>query len=356
LAQRALVLVGINSDALTVADTDAVSPTAPRVARASFGPADELNGCSPYKVVVDPKGLCVEAWSSKRLPYKPKGWLASLRAELRGTLPALYGGPDHVLAAVYGSPDPAPCDVENVLLYNVGAHALRVVAAHGLRLERSYGCPEPPAPLAGTGRHYVRYCCSPRAAGFQAWTEERVLASWSAVPMPALSEATKPAAVWFALAAAEVEATQALGPQEPFGLRLKLEVPRTERVAPAKIVKPLVDGTISALHCHDGRALAEISRRLVEEIEAPGEKIAARLMDDRYAVLGSRRLLWPRAEGVQWNPADDRCVALGLQIDRGDRLCLSGRLFAVAPSPVAQSRETLTGSAQEREGRRKGAW
>jgi hypothetical protein len=63
-------------------------------------------------------------------------------------------------------------------------------------------------------------------------------------------------------------------------------------------------------------------------------------MDDHYAVIGPRQLLWPRAQGVQWNPADDRCLALELRIDHGDRLALSGRLFAIAPAPSAQSTET----------------
>jgi hypothetical protein len=323
-----------------VDDTNAAPAEPPRSAHASVGPAHELNTRRPYDIVVDPEGLCVEAWSTKRLPFEPKGWLGSLRAELRGLLPSLYGGPDRVLAAMYGSPDREPCDVENVLLYNVGARALRVVAAHGLRLERSYVCPEPPVPLAGTARHYMRYACSPRAAGFEAWTERRVLAAWAGISMPLLTEATKPAAVWFALAAAEIDPSSVLGDQQPFGLRLQLEVPRTRRIAPAKIVKPLVDGTIAALHCHDGSALAELSRRVSAQIPVPAEAIAMRLMDDRYAVLGPRQLLWPRAQGVQWNPADDRCLALELRIDHGDRLALSGCLFAIAPSPSAQSSET----------------
>jgi hypothetical protein len=241
---------------------------------------------------------------------------------------------------MYASPDREPCDVENVLIYNIGARALRVVAAHGLRLERSYACPEPPVPLAGTARHYLRYACSEKAAGFEAWTEGRLLAAWSGIPMPPLTEATKPAAVWFALAAAEIDPSSALGDQQPFGLRLQLEVPGTRRIAPAKIVKPLIDGTIAALHRHDGSALAELSRRVTTQIAVPAEAIATRLMDDRYAVLGPRRLLWPRAHGVQWNPADDRCLALELGIDHGDRLALSGRLFAIAPSASAQSSET----------------
>lgn len=167
-----------------------------------------------------------------------------------------------------------------------------------------------------------------------------MLAAWSGIPMPLLTEATKPAAVWFALGAAQIDPASALGDQQPFGLRLQLEVLRTRRIAPAKIVKPLIDGTIAALHCHDGSALAELSRRVTAQIAVPAVMIATRLMDDRYAALGPRRLLWPRAQGVQWNPADDRCLALELRIDHGDRLALSGRLLTIAPSPCAQSSET----------------
>lgn len=75
-----------------------------------------MNARRHYEVVVDLKELCVEAWSPKRLSFEPKGWLGSLRAELRVALPGLYEEPDTVLAAMYGSPDREPCDVENVLL------------------------------------------------------------------------------------------------------------------------------------------------------------------------------------------------------------------------------------------------
>lgn len=323
---------------LWIVDDTSPAPTeASSAARPSSTIDDELSQGRPYVVVRDAKKLCVEAWSIKRLPFEPTGWLASLRTELRGELSGLWGGTDSVLAAMYGSPDRAPCDVENVLLYNIGARALRTVAACGLRLERSYTCPEPPVPLAGTARHYVRYACKPKAAGFQAWAEQRTLAAWAEVPMPALSEATKPAAVWFALAAAEIEAGPAHGDQEPFGLRLKLEVPHSLRIAPAQIVKPLVDGTIAALHCHDGTAVDDLSQRVMTQIGVPQDKIAASLMDGRHAVLGSRRLLWPRAQGVQWNPADDQCVALDLRIEHGDRLSLSGRLVSITPSPSLQT-------------------
>jgi hypothetical protein len=42
-------------------------------------------------------------------------------------------------------------------------------------------------------------------------------------------------------------------------------------------------------------------------------------------------LLWLRAGVVQWNPADDLCVALELRIERGERLERSGRLVEIKP-------------------------
>ncbi len=62
-----------------------------------------------------------------------------------------------VLGAVYGSAVPEFCDVENVLLYNVGASSFAAIAAAGIRVERSDVCPAPPVPLAGVARHYFRY-------------------------------------------------------------------------------------------------------------------------------------------------------------------------------------------------------
>ena len=290
----------------------------------------------PYVVAVDPEGEVIEAWSTKRLPFQATGWLADLRVELHGELIRLWGGSDRVLAATYGSPDSDLCDVENVLLYNVGARALRMVARNGLRIERSFSCPEPPIPLAGTGRHYMRYELSSRTGDFQAWSEESVLAEWTGIPMPVLTEASKPASIWFPLANADIEPLGLLEVQRPFAMRLVLEVPANVHVAPAKVIKPLADGTVAAFHCHDGSALSELSRRVSAQIALQPDAIAQKLVDDRHAVLGPRRLLHAWGKSVQWNPADDRCLALELLLRHGDRFALSGRLSAITPSAAAQ--------------------
>jgi hypothetical protein len=77
---------------------------------------------------------------------------------------------------------------------------------------------------------------------------------------------------------------------------------------------------------------AEYPGPLLSELRERVASLASRYRYDlRSAVLGRRRLLWPRAQGVQWNPADDLCLALELRIERGERRELSGRLVEIKP-------------------------
>jgi hypothetical protein len=149
--------------------------------------------------------------------------------------------------------------------------------------------------------------------------------------MPRLTEATKPSAVWCALRDGHIAGYQRLAPQEPYGLWLVVGVPPNEVAAPAKIVKPLVDGVVAALHNHDGTELHVVSERLAIQLPAnTPDRIAALLSDERAAILGSRRLLWPHGSSVQWNPADDLCSALDLSVVPSNRWELSGHLMSLA--------------------------
>jgi hypothetical protein len=151
--------------------------------------------------------------------------------------------------------------------------------------------------------------------------------------MPHLSEATKPGAVWHAMRATAMSTGNRVDACAPFGLEMAVGAPADTRPALAKIVKPLADGVIAAPHAHDGSALADVSERLQVQLPAASAADIARLLvGDDAAVLGSRRLLWPRASGVQWNPADDLCVALELRVEPAARVELSGQLFEVVAS------------------------
>jgi hypothetical protein len=107
------------------------------------------------------------------------------------------------------------------------------------------------------------------------------------------------------------------------------------------VIKPVFDGVIAAFHQHDGTNDEELSKRLASKLGKDWAEILRHLHDSTIAVLGTRRLLWLRGEGVQWNPGDDGCVAGELLLDESSSsgfFELSGELFEVkeAQQPVQQ--------------------
>jgi hypothetical protein len=138
-------------------------------------------------------------------------------------------------------------------------------------------------------------------------------------------------AVWRAMKTAPVQVNSVLEGRW-FGLRIVAHAPGDGAGDAASLVKPLVDGVVSALHRHDGHDLDELSRRLAF-LHGIGPAAARELLvDDQTAALGTRRLLWRRSGGVQWDPGDDACVVGELRLERGaPAWALSGELFEVEP-------------------------
>ena len=91
-----------------------------------------------------------------------------------------------------------------------------------------------------------------------------------------------------------------------FGLRLAV---RNMSLSSTETLKRLVDGAIAAFHAHDGTELQVCTSRLAKSLDQDESLVSSGLMESGQACLGVRRLLWPRKDGVQWNPADDQCVA-----------------------------------------------
>ena len=91
------------------------------------------------------------------------------------------------------------------------------------------------------------------------------------------------------------------------------------------MIKVLVDGVVSALHRHDGSQLELLAARLSGRLAVPADHVA-RLLTGNAAVLGTRRLLWPYREFVQWNPADDAIASLRVGTMPSSTWLLSGRL------------------------------
>ena len=267
-------------------------------------------GAAPHHIVRVRDGV-VEAWASRRLQFGAKGWQVELRTELAEALQSLEAADGQLLHGTFLSASRESFDVENALFYNLERTACFARACRtGLRFERGFERP-PGAPRGlALADSYHRYELVPVDIGYRHWLEGATLARITTRPFGPANALTKPAIVWHASRTGKVEALAEPGLPESYGMRVWLSPPSTDPPNPAAVIKPLIDGLVSALHYHDEpSSLAEISERIARQVGIAADTAGAALTDRTDAVLGPRRLAWRWGEdGVQWNPADDRCV------------------------------------------------
>ncbi|WP_432981943.1 hypothetical protein [Dactylosporangium sp. CA-233914] len=234
----------------------------------------------------------VWARSVRRLAFEPHGWQVEFREALRTALEALPRTASGALLATYDAPDSSTVDVENVLLYNVGTGVFRRLVAGGVTCRRG---------RSGDGWHHVRYevVDEAPASGGAATVACAAVEMGDRLPQTA-------GGFWAALR----PGLQRLGPPLPADTRFTVDLTVSGPAAAdrlAAMTKPLLDGWISAVHCHDGSAREELVPRLAE-LGDPS-KVWAQLCDAAAAMLDTRTLVRPFRDGVAWNPADDRCDA-----------------------------------------------
>lgn len=163
-----------------------------------------------------------ELWSDTRLPFEPRGASRQARQEIRTRLRHLVATPGEILCADYVSEDNSFCDVENVLFYNVGRSTFRAATKNGLAFRRLHAKP-PPSPTGRAYRHFQRYALIPIAA--TAIAGRRICSI--AFELERLSSSTKPHEVWWPIMhRGAATYARVLDGGCPFGLRLRLEVPR----------------------------------------------------------------------------------------------------------------------------------
>jgi hypothetical protein len=254
----------------------------------------------------------VELWSAARLPFEPHGWLIDMRNDLRRALHDLSRASTGRLHAVYSAADDgALVDTENVLLYNVGGTALRSLMSSSVTFERNYQMPKQPP---GTGfsdtepLHYHRYSKASDTP-FEFWKPGRLLGAFFDVPVTSLA---KPAPVWKAIREHADPPTDTASDPTRFLINVQITDTREPRPADsvAGMVKPALDGIISGYHSYQGSDAGTEAHRLEESGIGKAAILQEQLLDPRWAALGARRLVKPfGAMGVQWNPADEFCVA-----------------------------------------------
>lgn len=233
----------------------------------------------------------VEAWNRVRLSYEPKAAQQVYRTHLRDALLQLRPLADALLDAEYATPDSDFADLENVLLYNVGARFYMPLASNGIV------CRRVPSP---DELHRVRYSLSDSHRS-EAFDGEAIARTSVLDPVREHGPAG-----WWAGFRPRLEVSERRDPSGEFTVSVEVGTRWQVRSAMASL-KPMLDGLISALHVHNGSNRDHIVRALSHV--GPPSKNWALLTDPRDAVLGERRLIRPHGAGIAWNPADERCSA-----------------------------------------------
>ena len=279
----------------------------------------------------------VEAWSAERLPFEPKGWKLQFRSDVREALQRLSFVPGSTLAALYMSPITEYCDVENIVFYNIGSASFSHLRCKSIRFERV--CSEPPTlpnSAATSWKHYLSYALINTERGLTHWEPARLLAKWEHVPCGVLTSSSKVASVWhwfkLGIGAGRVQRlvrSEVLGTN--LGLKVTIHVPKSTSRNLTSVIKLVFDGIVAAFSKHDG-SIDLVAKRLAAALGIDQQGLTYLLENKTMAILGARSLVWPRGNGVQWNPNDDLLVASELSlvdcVSEGEWE-LSGELFEV---------------------------
>jgi hypothetical protein len=284
-------------------------------------PVDAGLGARPFLVVGS--STTVEAWSVARLEHEPSGWQLEFRAALRSAVASLIGSTDLSLACAYESPQQDLRDAEEVLFHNLGLDAFAGVAVGGVIFERSLLVPmPPPAPLASAADHYHRYeVTSHRGPLF--WGVGPGLATFTT---EAVSTPVSASTVWLAARRGEVRVVQPSPSPSPLVLRATVTLPAVSRASLFSVMRPVIEGVLSAFHAYGGDDIGASARALGRHL---GERPAAieQLLARTYDVLGARAVVQPVGGQVMWDPDDDRLVAVDLRVEPGQDVQVRGDLF-----------------------------
>jgi hypothetical protein len=275
----------------------------------------------------------VNAWSQVRLPFQPKGEMLEFRQRLDAAIRAMPPAGAGHLVATYTAADPDTLvDTENVLFYNVGLGCFAAHTRGGLAFERVFAAPpERPAPASWTPRHHHCYRATPLLAGFERWRPVRVVAQWGDVPLGPGALAYREM-VWAALAHVDTLA-ELDGPVGYYAIRIRLE---GVKVAVANVVKPLIDGVVSSLHCFAGEIPDLVIERLSSSTTTDPGDVRRRLTDRRRAALGARpNLIRLTKNDIAFNPRDEDCVACVIEVAGGNQPRMTGTVFSVEPQEPA---------------------
>ena len=270
----------------------------------------------------------VEIWSSTRLPFEPKGEMLQLRTEIRAAVRQVVVADGQLLRAIYQSGQTDVVDLDNVLFDNVGYAAFAECGARGLVFERSFGALQP-APTGSRYSHYSKYEAAPTSG--QAGRNRRAVLRFAAATLPSLGDLSNVWELWSAVRRGDVEILEK-GTRLPNSFGVDVVIEGGRRAAhPVRVLKYVLDGVIAGFHSHDGSAMDAVLAPVAASCHLGLAETRRLLLDSSVDVLGTRRLVWVRGDGVQINPADDRLsfAHVTSRSSSEPRIRIRGELFAM---------------------------
>lgn len=271
----------------------------------------------------------IELYSTERLPFEPKGWKLDMRNSLKEKLKN-FSGENVTLHATYKSMDSDFFDVENVLFYNVGAAAFRNLQLKTLQFERVYDSPESIS-VDNDFLHYQGYHIIKDEYPALHWKKATPLARWKNIEIQHLKSNDKPHHIWLSMKHGKITVQNILASSH-YGLEITLTVPVGFKINIISIMKPLLDGLISAFHHYEGEQLNIVAPRLAQYLHLTDAQISSLLLDQGTSILGGRSLIQPYRQGVKWNPEDDTFLFIKINYEEQNKdsnWFLSGELFSV---------------------------
>jgi hypothetical protein len=281
-----------------------------------------------HYIETDPDGMFVKAWSTDYLRFnKVPPAQRRFKNELGEAIEGLNSS--GILHAIYISQCVKPrTDVENIVLYNVGPAKFKRVANDIFRFERrSESIPNTPTSLNFHPLHYYEYKAEDRETKFRYAGGHKI----AQCPQVICRE-IKAVNVWRSIKSKLVSKAGAiLLPGSHFAVQLTIRDSGHHKLP--NIVKPMLDGFISALHYNDNLH-NDVVDRVAKMLGASTDETRTLLIDSSNALLGARAVpnLYP-PNGLQWSPADDHLIAgeiIREATPAGTETEISGCLFTAA--------------------------
>jgi len=282
--------------------------------------------------IISHEDIKVEAWSEKNIPFEPQGWQLKMKEEMREALSKLSWSDKKELYASYytKSDDKRKSDVENLLFYNIGSSAFKNYNGSSLCIERGGSTiPQPNnIPIPDEMSHYYKYELVEKV-DFVIHQPQKTLAEWNGTTFNKIV-LDKPSFFWNYIKRSNVNVVKK-DHYGKFGIEVSIDTPR-KKLNLTSIIKPLLDGLISAFHQQNKKNLThEVLERLSNQIEYSTADTEKNLLEDKFNLFGKCDLVRKHGEnGFKWYPADHLCDAIKIRVSHGkEHWKIDGKIFSI---------------------------